>query len=62
VSTMTITVTREALHARRAEILEYLGLPLPQYRRLIAEGRLGSREWEVRDEMAEIGFLLGEDQ
>ena len=58
----TITVTRESLLARRAEILGYLGLTLPTYRRLIADGRLGSREWEVRDEMSEIEFLLGEDQ
>lgn len=58
---MTITMTREALLARRREILNDLGLTLPKYRRLIAEGSLGPREWPVHDEMAEIGFLLGED-
>ena len=61
-TTMTITMTREALLARRKEILHHLGLTLSKYRRLIAEDSLGPREWQVRDEMAEIGFLLGEDQ
>jgi len=56
-----ITKTREDLLARRREILDGLGLNLTQYRRLLAEGDLGPAEWQVRDEMAEIQFLLSAD-
>lgn len=54
-----ITKTRENLLARRREILDGLGLNLTQYRRLLTEGDIGPAEWQVRDEIAEIQFLLG---
>lgn len=55
-----IEVTREALLARRDEILARLGLTLDEYMRRARESELSGEEWDVRDDLDSIAFLLDE--
>ena len=57
-----IEVTREELIARRDEILARLGLTLDEYLRRAAESELSGEEWDVRDDLDSIAFLLDEQR
>jgi len=57
-----IEVTREALLVRRDAILGRLGLTLDEYLRRAAESELSGEEWDVRDDLDSIAFLLNEQQ
>lgn len=58
---LVVTETRESLVARRAAILESLGMTLDEFRRLEGTRTLTGEEWEAREELDEIAFLLGDD-
>ena len=55
-----IEVTREDLLARRDAILGRLGLTLEEYLRRAADSELSGEEWDVRDDLDSIAFLLNE--
>ena len=57
---IVVTETREALESRRAEILASLALTLEEFRALSETRTLTGDEWEAREELDEISFLLGE--
>ncbi len=57
-----IEVTREELLARRDAILARLGLTLEEYLRRAGESELSGEEWDVRDDLDSIAFLLNEQQ
>ena len=59
-SPRVVTQTREALVERRAEILRNLDLTLEEFRELAATRTLTGEEWEAREELDQIAFLLGE--
>jgi RecA-family ATPase len=59
-SPVVVTETRESLLARRDAILEALGLSLEDFRTLDETRTLTGEEWEAREELDEIAFLLGE--
>jgi hypothetical protein len=54
------TVTRSELEHRRKEILAELGLTLEQFHDVAETRSLTSEEWDGREELDEIAFLLGE--
>lgn len=56
-----IDTTREALLERRSEILESLGLDEGALAELSAGSTLSGEEWEAKEELEAIAFLLGED-
>lgn len=60
-SPLVVTETRHALEARREEILRTLGLTLEEFRSLSDTRTLTGEEWEAREELDEIAFLLAED-
>lgn len=55
-----ITVSRDDLERRRCELLVELGCTLDEFERLAATRTLIGREYDVREELDEIAFLLGE--
>lgn len=55
-----IEVTRDELIARRDGILNRLGLTLDEYLRRAADSELSGEEWDVRDDLDSIAFLLNE--
>jgi hypothetical protein len=55
-----ITVTREELEERRGALLAELGTSLEEFDRLAATRTLTGREFDVKEELDEIAFLLGE--
>lgn len=55
-----IEVTREHLLARRDAILDRLGLTHQEYLRRAADSELSGEEWDVRDDLDSIAFLLNE--
>lgn len=55
-----VTVTREALEERRRALLDELGTTLEDFERLAETGTLTGREFDVKEELDEIAFLLGE--
>ena len=55
-----IEVTREELLARRQQILNRLGLTLEEYLQRGRESAFSGDEWDVRDDMDSIAFLLDE--
>jgi hypothetical protein len=57
---LVVTVTRAELEARREEILRSLGSTLEEFRHLEETRTLTGEEWEVREELDEIEFLLGD--
>lgn len=57
-----IEVTREELLARRDAILARLGITLEEYLRRAAGSELSGEEWDVRDDLDSIAFLLNEQQ
>jgi hypothetical protein len=56
-----IDVTREELLARRAEILHRIELSEEEFDDVLATRSLSSEEWEAKEELEEISFLLGAD-
>lgn len=56
----TIEVTSTELAARRAAVLEALGMTRDQFRERVREGSLSPSEWEARSELEQIAFLLGD--
>jgi hypothetical protein len=55
-----VTVTREELEERRRVLLAELGISLDDFERLAATRTLTGREFDVKEELDEIAFLLGE--
>lgn len=55
-----VVESREALEARRAEILNQLGMTLEQLAELADSQTLMPEELEAQEELQEIAFLLGE--
>ncbi|AZC12854.1 hypothetical protein [Microbacterium sp. ABRD28] len=56
-----IDVTREELLARRADILHRIELSEEEFEAVRATRSLSSEEWEAKEELEEISFLLGAD-
>ncbi|HEY5880446.1 MAG TPA: hypothetical protein VIU11_16170 [Nakamurella sp.] len=54
-------VTREKLLQRRAEILADLGIEDHDLSRLDNIRPMSSDEWDAREELEQISFLLGEE-
>lgn len=54
------SVARDELIARRERILDHLGLDLEEYMRRAASSELSGIEWEAREDLDSIAFLLGE--
>jgi hypothetical protein len=61
VSPLIVTEPRDALLARRREMLEALGLSMEDFRTLSQTRTLTGEEREAREELDEIAFLLGDD-
>ncbi|GAT73655.1 hypothetical protein MHM582_2149 [Microbacterium sp. HM58-2] len=57
-----IEVTPAELVARRESILTALGLSLDEYLARAARSELTGDEWEARDDLDTIAFLLGESE
>lgn len=57
-----IDVTREQLIARREEILDRIELDEPAFEEARATRSLSSEEWDAKEELEEIDFLLGADE
>jgi DNA-binding transcriptional regulator YiaG len=57
----TIAMTREDLEARRAEVLSRLGVSLEEFAETVQTSTLSGEEWEARDRLEEISFLLNEE-
>lgn len=59
-STVVVTESRESLIKRRQRILDSLGMSLEEFESLADSRTLTGEEWEAREELDEIAFLLGE--
>lgn len=59
-TSLVVEETRESLQERRASILRHLGMTPVEFRRLVESRTLTSEEYEAREELDEIAFLLGE--
>lgn len=57
---IVVTETRESLIERRAAILADLGMTASELDTLAVTRTLTGEEWEAREELDEIAFLLGE--
>ncbi|MCA0145599.1 hypothetical protein [Blastococcus sp. LR1] len=55
-----VTVTRSELEDRRRALLEELGLTLREFECLADTRTLTGHEFDVKEELDEIAFLLGE--
>ena len=56
----TIAVTKEQLETQRASILNRLGVSIEEFAETVATNTLSGEEWEARDQLEEIYFLLDE--
>ena len=56
-----IDVTAEALVERRRVILDGLGMDLAEFAELSASRTLSGEEWEAKEELDGIAFLLGDE-
>jgi hypothetical protein len=56
-----INVSREDLIARREEILDRIELDETEFEEARATRSLSSEEWDAKEELEEIDFLLGAD-
>ncbi|WP_455133633.1 hypothetical protein [Microbacterium aurum] len=54
-----IDVSRDELLTRRAEVLHRIELSEEEFALARATRSLSSEEWEAREELEEISFLLG---
>jgi len=61
VSPNVVTVKRSDLERRKASILATLGLTLEEFRELAGTRTLTGDEWDAKEELDEIDFLLGSD-
>lgn len=57
----TIQATRADLERRRVRILERLGMTLEEFAARVETSTLSGEEWEARDRLEEIYFLLDEE-
>lgn len=57
-----IEVTRDELISRRGRILSALGLTLEAFYAREAASELSGPEWDARDDLDTIAFLLGEER
>lgn len=55
-----VTETRSDLEERRRALLDELGLSLEDFEALAETRTLTGREFDVKEELDEIAFLLGE--
>jgi hypothetical protein len=55
-----VTVTRSELEDRRRALLDELGLSLDEFEALADTRTLTGHEFDVKEELDEIAFLLGE--
>jgi hypothetical protein len=55
-----VTVTRSELEDRRRALLDELGLSLEEFEALADTRTLTGHEFDVKEELDEIAFLLGE--
>ena len=56
-----VVTDRKSLLERREAILDQLGMSLADFEALAASRSLSGKEWDAREELDEIAFLLGED-
>jgi len=56
----TIALTREALEEQRSRILAKLGVSIEEFAETVRTNILSGEEWEARDQLEEISFLLDE--
>lgn len=61
-TTRVIMAHRKELLRRREEILAGLSLTLDEFEELMHSSTLSGLEWEAREELEDIAFLLGETQ
>ncbi|MFZ8756091.1 hypothetical protein ACO03V_01565 [Microbacterium sp. HMH0099] len=57
----TIEMSRRTLLERRAAVLRRIGTDEAGFAETRATRSLSSDEWEAKEELEEIGFLLGAD-
>jgi len=57
-----IDVTREKLLERREEVLARLGVDEGEFWSEASTRSLSSEEWDAKEELEEISFLLGESE
>ena len=55
-----ISATRDELEARRRTLLDEVGVSPEEFEHLAATRTLTGREFDVKEELDEIAFLLGE--
>lgn len=58
--TKVIVVSRDELLARREVILSTLGYSLEEWNKICNNEDWRDDDWVYRDELSDIGFLLGE--
>lgn len=56
-----IDVSRDELLARRIDVLRRIELSESEFERARETRSLSSEEWEAKEELEEITFLLGEE-
>lgn len=56
----TISLTRHQLNNHRKTILKRLGVSLDEFTETVRTSTLSGAEWEAKDQLEEISFLLGE--
>jgi len=56
-----IDVTKKSLLKRREEILDSLGMDAASFAELSETRTLTGEEWEAKEELDGIAFLLGDD-
>ncbi|WP_298944588.1 hypothetical protein [uncultured Microbacterium sp.] len=56
-----IDVSRDELIARRAAVLRRIELSASEFERARETRSLSSDEWEAKEELEEIAFLLGDE-
>ena len=60
--TGVIDVSRESLEERRRAILAHLGTDAERFWSGISTRALSADEWEAKEELVAIAFLLGEER
>lgn len=55
-----VVATRGDLESRRATLLAEVGMGLEEFNRLAATRTLTGHEFDIKEELDEIAFLLGE--
>jgi len=60
--TIVETPSRDELEARKAAILQDLGMSAAELRNAAAHGGLVGAEWSAWSEVRDLDFLLGDDE